>query len=168
MTLAPFADTVTVHLRSLPVPLAAKAHQRSEELLREFALMTADLIESRRADPRDELPPKLLELVVSMTQQLAELHEEPAQEMAGAIAGGSAVIEDHAFEYPVDRAAATRALADLFDEADMYCWSQDHLVPLATPPDCAAYRRWVFAQVLDQLEGRNPVPWPESAAARGL
>ena len=78
------------------------------------------------------------------------------------------MIDDHVVEWPLGLASATRALADLFDEADHYCWTQDHLVPLATPPDCAAYRRWVFAQVLDQLDGRSPVSWPDSTAARGL
>jgi hypothetical protein len=168
VSIAPFADTVTVHLRALPVPLAAKAHERSEELLREFALLTADLIESRTPVGEDEVPTRLLELLLSITQQLAELHAEPSQRLEGAIAGGSPVIDDHVLEWPTDLAAATRALADLFDEADQYCWTQDRLAPLATPPDCAAYRRWVFAQVLDQLEGRTPVAWPDSSAARGL
>lgn len=168
VSLAPFAETVTVHLRSLPVPLAAKAQARSEDLLREFALLTADLIEGRTADTEHEVPTRLLELVVSFTQQLAELHEEAARQFEGAVAGGSAVIDDYAVEWPPELAGATRRLADLFDEADQYCWARDQLLPVATPPDCAAYRRWVFAQVLDQLDGRHPVPWPESAAARGL
>jgi hypothetical protein len=168
VTLAPLADTVTVHLRSLPVPLAAKARERSQQLLREFALLTADLIERRTAETEHEVPAKLLELVVALTQKLAELHQEPAERFEGAVAEGSDVIEDYSFDYPLDLAAATRAMADLFDEADQYCWTRDDLLPLATPPDCAAYRRWVFAQVLDQLDGRSPVPWPESAAARGL
>jgi hypothetical protein len=168
VTIAPFADTVTVHLRSLPVPLAAKARASSEDLLREFALLTADLIESRTATSRDQVPAKLLELVVGLTQQLAELHEEASLRFEGALAEGSPVIADHVFEYPAELAAVTRKLADLFDEADQYCWTQDHLMPVSTPPDCAAYRRWVFAQVLDQLDGRSPVAWPDSAAARGL
>jgi hypothetical protein len=167
VSIAQYADTVTVHLRALPVPLAAKAQERREELLREFALMTADVIEARTAATAEEVPARLLELVVRVTQELAELQEESTRRFYGAVERGSTVI-DHDIEWPLELASATRALADLFDEADMYCWTQDHLVPLATPPDCAAYRRWVFAQVLDQLEGRSPIPWPDSTAARGL
>ena len=69
---------------------------------------------------------------------------------------------------PPEAAEATKAVAALLDEADLYCWSGDDLQTLVTPPDCVAYRRWCFAQVLDQLDGRHPVPWPERAAARGL
>jgi hypothetical protein len=168
VSIAPFADTVTVHLRSLPVPLAAKAQERSQDLLREFALLTADLLESRTANTGDEVPSRLLELVVNLTQQLAELQADPARRFYGAVADGSSVIDDHQLEWPAELASVTRAMADLFDEADHYCWTRAELVGLATPPDCAAYRRWVFAQVLDQLDGRSPVAWPDSAAARGL
>jgi hypothetical protein len=167
VSIAPFADTVTVHLRSLPVPLAAKTQERSEDLLREFALLTADLIDTRTPDA-EEVPAQLLELVVTLTQQIAELQEESAKRFYGAVADGSSVIDDHVVEWPLELASLTRALADLFDEADQYCWTRDDLAQLATPPDCAAYRRWVFAQVLDQLDGRTPVAWPDSAAARGL
>jgi hypothetical protein len=162
---AQYTDTVTVHLRSLPVPLAVKTGERREDLLREFALMTADLTESR---PAPEVPAQLLELVVRVTQELADLHEEAAQLLEGARAGGAPVIDDYVVQWPSELAEVTRALADLFDEADQFCWTRDQLVPLATPPDCAAYRRWVFAQVLDQLDGRSPVAWPDSSAARGL
>jgi hypothetical protein len=161
------AETVQVHLRALPVPLAARARERSQELLREFALITADVIDDESAAADNEVPLRLLELVVRLTQDLFGLIEPAAQRLEGAIAGGRATI-DHVIEWPVEVADATRAVADLWDEADHYCWSQDHLIEVATPTDCAAYRRWVFAQVLDQLDGRGPVPWPESAAARAL
>ena len=167
MSIAPFAGTVTVHLRALPVPLAAKAHERRQDLLREFALLTADVIERRNHDNALLVPARLLGLVVELTQKLADLQEESTRRFYGAVEAGSTVI-DHDVEWPLELASATRTLADLFDEADQFCWTQDHLVPLVTPPDCAAYRRWVFAQVLDQLEGRSPVAWPDSTAARGL
>jgi hypothetical protein len=167
VSIAPLLDTVSVHLRSLPVRLAAKAQERSEDQLREFALLTADLIDSR-APQTAEVPAQLLDLVVTLTQQLAELQRESARQFDGAVADGAPVIDDYVLEWPAELASTTRALADLFDEADQYCWMRAELVGLATPPDCAAYRRWVFAQVLDQLEGRTPVAWPDSAAARGL
>jgi hypothetical protein len=161
------SPTVTVHLRGLPVRLAAKAGERSQDLLREFAMITADVVDCAQPAAGHEVPMRLMHLVVSLTQQLFGLTEEPDRQLAGAIAGGAAAI-DQELEWPRDVAAATRAIADLWDEADQYCWRHDHLTDLATPADCAAYRRWVFAQVLDQLEGRGPVPWPDSAAARGL
>ena len=41
------------------------------------------------------------------------------------------------------------------------CRQGEHLLTLATPPDCVAYRHWYLAQVADQLEGAQPVSWPE-------
>jgi hypothetical protein len=162
------SKTITVHLRDFPVPLAARARQASEDVLREFALITAEVIDSDAPAADHEVPMRLLDLVVTLTQELHELVDVSARRLEEAIAGGSEVIADHVVEWPVEVASATRAVADTWDEADQYLWSRDRLAQLATPVEIAAYRRWFFAQVLDQLDGRGPVPWPESAAARGL
>jgi hypothetical protein len=166
-----YADTptVTVHLREFPVPLAAKAREVSENVLREFALITAEAVDNAGADAAGNgVPMRLLDLVVSLTQELHELIDVSSRRVEAAIASGSQTIADHLLEWPVERAADARAVADMWDEADQYCWSRERLAQLAAPADIAAYRRWFFAQVLDQLDGRGPVPWPESAAARGL
>ena len=161
-------DAVTVHLRDLPVPLAAKSREHGEAVLRQFALIVADLVEQRGTAVGDDTPARVLDLVVRLTQEFYELTREADARLDAAIENGAQKIDDHVIALPQAAADATRAMAALLDEADMYCWSGDELQPLVTPPDCVAYRRWCFAQVLDQLDGRRPVPWPESAAARGL
>ena len=170
MSLTPHVQgsTVTVHLRELPVSLATRAQAASEDLLREFALITADVVENEAPAAGHEVPLRLLDLVVSLTQQMHEAVDAAARQFHAAVQEGNDTIADHVIEWPVDIASATREIADTWDEADEYCWSRDRLMSLATPVDIAAYRRWFFAQVLDQLDGRGPVPWPESAAARGL
>jgi hypothetical protein len=158
---------VTVHLRALPVPLAAKARQHSEALLREFAMMADELVETVESPGEREIPLRVLDLVVRLSQQFFELTEPANQRLEAAIAAGLPTIDDHVVELPPEAASATTQVARLLDEADLYCWSRE-MEELATPPECVAYRRWCFAQVLDQLDGRSPVPWPESTAARSL
>ena len=43
----------------------------------------------------------------------------------------------------------------MIDEADDYCRQGEHLLTLASPPDCIAYREWYLGQVVGQL-GRRP------------
>jgi hypothetical protein len=160
-------NAVTVHLQALPVALAAKARDMSEDLLREFALITADVVDQQTPAKEHEVPLRLMDLVVTLTQELHEAVDAAARRFEDALAGGASAV-DLDFEWPADIGPTTRAIADTWDEADAYCWSSDRLMTLATPVDCAAYRRWFFAQVLDQLDGRHPIPWPESSAARGL
>lgn len=167
-TLTRSAETVTVHLREFPVPLAAKAREVSENVLHEFALITADVVDSAAPAAEHQVPVRLLDLIVTLTQELHEQLDVAGRRLEAAIAGGAETIPDHVLEWPVERAAQARAVADMWDEADQYCWTHDGLSGLATPAEVAAYRRWLFAQVLDQIEGRGPVPWPESAAARAL
>jgi hypothetical protein len=160
-------ERVTVHLRALPVPLAARAYEHSEALLREFAFLAAEEVDQQGADARREIPLRVLDLVIRLTQQFSEFTTPARQRLEAAIAQGAATIEDHVVELPQEAAAATRECERLLDEADIYCWSRER-EDLATPPECVAYRRWCFAQVLDQLDGRTPVAWPDSAAARSL
>jgi hypothetical protein len=160
-------DTVVVQLRGLPVPLAARAREHSEDLLREFALITADVVEQEAPAAGREVPVRLLDLVVRLAQQFFGWTSDADRRLESAIAAGTSVI-DHEVELPYEASAATSEMARLLDEADRYCWTTDTLLELVTPPECVAYRRWCFAQVLDQLDGRHPVPWPESAAARAL
>lgn len=49
-------------------------------------------------------------------------------------------------------------LAELLDAADEYCRTAA-LLTVATPSELVALRRWVFREVVDQLEGAAPTPW---------
>jgi hypothetical protein len=158
--------TVTVHLRGLPVPLAARTHQHSEALLREFAFLAAESVEAAD-DPDREIPLRVLDCVIGLSTQFSAFTTPARERLQAAIDTGLPTIDDHVVELPQEAAAAALECARLLDEADMYCWSRER-EDLATPADCVAYRRWCFAQVLDQLDGRTPVPWPESTAARSL
>jgi hypothetical protein len=156
---------VAVHLLALPVPLAAKSQQHFEELMREFALIAG---EHQQGHPDHHVPARLMNLVEHLVAQFGATTNDAEQRLADAIDNGDAVIDDHVLEVPAEAGPASQALGDLIDEADEYCRRGQHLLTLATPADCVAYRRWYLAQVITQLQGVAPVAWPDSREAQSL
>lgn len=155
-----------VHLLELPVALAARSRQQFEELLRELSLIAALSAEDEAA-ARD-VPARFTELVAVITQQFAGVNDAPTERLDAAIARRDRVIADHVLLLPVEAAPAAQALGDLIDEADQYCRQGQHLLTLATPAECVAYRRWYLSEVIGQLEGQPPTPWPQSPHRSGV
>jgi hypothetical protein len=156
---------IPVHILELPVALAAKSQQHFEELMREFALVDARV---REGDPDHHVPARLMRLVETLIEQFGTTTTDAEQRLADAIERGDEVIADHVLELPAEAGPASQALGDLIDEADEYCRRGELLLTLTTPPDCVAYRRWYLGQVVGQLAGGEPVPWPDSVEARSL
>ena len=156
------ADRVRVHLLELPVPLAARSRQWFEELLREFALMSAGAADGHEGA---HVPARLMQMVDMLTSRFSSVSDEPRERLEAAAARGDAVIADHVMDLPEEAAPATRALADLLDEVDRYCQQGRHLLTLATPPDLLAYRRWYLSEIVAQLQGAAPTAWPDREAA---
>ena len=156
--------TINVHLLQLPVPLAGRATEHFDGLLREFTLIANDTDD----ESRHETPARLTELVASITAAYGGINNEADQRLYDAIDRGDQVIEDHVLVVPRTAGPAAQALNAIIDEADEYCRQGRHLLTLAFPPDLNAYRRWYLREVLDQLEGRPATPWPESPEAASL
>lgn len=154
-------DLVPVHLLQLPVPLAVRVRQHFEGLTREFMLMAA-------AGEHHPVPARLMQLVEALTGEYAGLNTAADQRFEDAVAAGALVIDDQELTLPRQAGPAAQALGDMIDEADEYCRGGQHLLTLATPPDCVAYRHWYLSEVVGQLDGRSPVAWPDSAQARSL
>lgn len=159
------APLLNVHLLELPVALAAKTQQHFEELMREFSLIAAS---AQGGHPDHHVPVRLMQLVDALTQQFAGVTNDAEQRLADAIDRGDAVIADHQLDVPAAAGPASQALGDLIDEADDYCRRGEHLLTLASPADCVAYRRWYLSEVIGQLAGAEPIPWPQSEYARTL
>ena len=152
---------VQVHLLQLPVRLAARAQEQFQELLREFTLIATD-----GSTPGDEpVPARLLQLVDVLTQQYGGMNTEAEDRLEDAIARRRTVIEDHVLDVPKAAGPGAQALGDIIDEADEYCRSGQHLLTLAALPEVVAYRRWYLGEVVSQLAGGAPVPWPQHTAA---
>lgn len=151
---------VEVHLLQLPVRLAEKSRQHFEGLMREFALIAASTEGSHHT------PARLTELVDALTVQFAGVNTEADEQLEDAIEAGRDVIEDHVLRLPAEAGPASAALGAMMDEADVYCRQGQHLLTLATPADCLAYRSWYLGQVINQLAGEPPIAWPDSEQAR--
>lgn len=153
---APADELVQVHLLELPVPLAARTQQHHDELMREFALLTGG-----PDDAEAHVPRRLLDLIHVLSARFAGVSDAPRERLQAAIQRGDAVIADHVLELPVEAGPASQGLAALMAEADEFCRRGEHLLTLAPPADCVAYRSWYLAQVADQLAGAPPVRWPD-------
>lgn len=162
MTGAQWAALRSVHLLELPVPLSARAREHFEGLMREFFLIASG------AGQDAQLPARLMQVVDSIMAQFEGVNTAADQRLDDAIDARAEVIADHVLQVPPEAGPAARALEAVLDEADAYCRDGAHLLTLATPPDCLAYRRWYLGQVVGQLTGEPPVPWPDSAPARAL
>jgi hypothetical protein len=147
----------TVHLLDLPVPIAARARQWFEELLREFTL-----IHNGAADGHDrpEVPGRLTAMVDTLVTRYAGLNDDARERLEAAIDRGDLVIADHVMEMPPEAAQASQGLAAMMDQAGDFCRQGRHLLTLAEPDDVLAYRRWYLEEVVRQIAGEDPTPWP--------
>lgn len=150
-----------VHLLELPVALAAQTQQHFEELMREFTLIAAGADTSQQ---EHHVPARLMNLVDTLVQQYGGITDEADRRLADAIDRGDPVIADHVLEIPIEAGTASQALGDMIDEADEYCRRGKHLLTLASPPECVAYRRWYLQEVTGQLAGAPPTAWPEASS----
>lgn len=154
---------VAVHLLQLPVPLAERARQHFEGLMREFALIAAG---HQEGEDVHHTPVRLTELVDALVVQFDGINTEADQRLEDAIDARQLTIEDHVLMLPREAGPASQALGDMLDEADDYCRQGEHLLTLASPADCVAYRAWYLGEVIRQLEGGAPIAWPDSEHSR--
>lgn len=146
-----------VHLLSLPVQLWAASQEHVDELVREFTLMAAAAERSGVAD--SAAPARLLGLVAELTGRFAgSADAQRARLFAAAAAGEESIDVVHLL--PPAAGAASAQLGGALDAADAYCRTGQHLLTLATPDDLVLFRHWYLQQVVDQLAGEDPVPWP--------
>ncbi len=150
-------ELAEVRLLQVPVPLWSKAQQVSDELLREFALASA------QADDDDEhhLPTRLTALIDTLTQRFEGMSTEQEQRLMDAAAAGEEVIDELVYLIPPEAGPASKELGDMLDEADVYCQEGQHLLTLAAPEDVVRFRRWYLWSFIDQLSGGKPVAWPD-------
>jgi hypothetical protein len=131
---------------------ASMEHQR--ELMREFSL-----IRLSEDEAKVDLPARLLAVVERHRREYAALGLPQPAGIRDAIASGASTV-DLEMELPSGAAAAARELLDTFAEADELC-KRGELLTLPAPPEVVAFRAWFLGEIVCQLVGERPQPWPD-------
>jgi hypothetical protein len=150
-----------VHLIGVPLRIRARSTEHEQDLLRELALVQV----SAGSDGTSGAPGRLLRIADELRTSYGSAGVRPNAEMEAALDRGEKAL-DVVYTVPREVRPVLRRAAAILEEAEQYCRDGQYLLTLASPPDVAAYRQWVFEEFDRQLAGEAPVPWPESPYAR--
>ncbi|MEX0790854.1 MAG: hypothetical protein WD178_08785, partial [Actinomycetota bacterium] len=151
-------ELVTIRLIGIPLDLQSSASEHQDGLRREFRM----LVEEGQADSAS-VPGRLITLAADLDRRFQAFGAAGRAELEAAVARGESSV-DLTLEVPPAIAPAARNFGDLLEEADEYCSAGEHLLTLRTPPEVAAYRNWVLDELVRQVEGKEPISWPEFRA----
>jgi hypothetical protein len=151
------AELVEVRIVGMSLEAYRTSSAHHDELFREFALVMA-----RPAAAGHEIPAQLLGLIERLNERFSSFTASPEATLQAAIESGDETID---LTYHVPRATreAVIELSDLLAAADEYCRHGD-LLTIAPPPEAVLFRNWYLDEFVAQLEGKQPVPWPEFEA----
>lgn len=141
---------VDVHLIGFPIPVFQRAQEHSDALMREFSLIL--LSEDH------DVPRRLLALIEELGDQYTQMTLETDRKRDEALERGEQTV-DLTYRVPAEVAPAARHLGELFDEADTFCRSGEHLLTMASTPEVVRFRRWFLDQFVEQSGGKPPVAW---------
>ena len=139
-----------VWLMAYPLRLGGRASEHYESVFREFALLST-------AEPGPSVPGRMMQLVEELGNRFARnnVHEH---ERDAALARGEEVL-DIRLRVPASVAPLSSRVAEMLDETDEFC-RQGVLLTLAPTEDVAAFRRWYLDELVRQVAGEPPKPWP--------
>jgi hypothetical protein len=154
---------VEVRLIGVPLRIRARSTEHEQDLLRELALVQV----SADGDRESSVPGRLLRIADEIRTSYGAASARPNAEMEAALDRGEEAI-DVLYAVPPEVRPVLRRAQAILEEAEQYCRDGQYLLTLASPPDVAAYRAWVFDEFERQLTGHDPVPWSQSPHARSV
>lgn len=149
------AAVYDVRLIGVPVALWAASRQHSDELMREFALVS----ETAETEPAS-VPARLSRLVHEVRQRYGMITSSARDVLASAAEEGAESV-DLEFEAPAEVSDWARHLLESLDEADDYCRAGRHLLTLTSPGEVRTFRHWYLGEFIAQIGGAEPTPWIE-------
>lgn len=150
-------EAVPVTLHRLPVHLHRQSAEHIDGLVREFQLIGND---------PESTPARMLSVGRRLSRRSNAVMGMISRVVAEAAERGESHVDLH-FTVPVEAAGTCRSVDELLDEADQFC-REGGLLTLATPRPALEYRRWFLGEFCRQIEGEDPLPWPESPQAVAL
>ncbi len=149
-----------VRLLDVPVAVLNRAAEQYEALFREFRLV----VEQGPANPGGA-PERLLAVIDELGTRFAGFAIGMDQDWRVAVARGDRTV-DLALDVPAAVGPACEHYDQLLDQADHFCRAAE-LITLPATPETVALRKWLLLEFSRQVAGQPPVPWPQSAWARG-
>ena len=143
--------SVDVVVEALPLAAYVASEQHNDALMREFALISRD-------DQAPSVPRQLLELVEEIQMYFGPQVSASRAQIAAAVERGDPSVDLRVRMHPRTRAFVERVVT-LLDEADRFCREGD-LLTLAASEEILRFRSWYLGQVLAQMDGAAPTPWP--------
>ena len=145
-------ELVDVLLVDLPLDVYQRSQQHSEELARELRLVAF------ASEEAESVPRRLRRLIYELAARYGPLNPGAERHLRLALERGDDRT-DVLYRVPRRTADDVQALDALLREADEHCHAGGGLLTLATPPAALAFRRWVFDEIVGQIDGSEPRPW---------
>jgi hypothetical protein len=147
-------ETITVHLRGVPVGLMQGMLAHGAELRRELRLLAVA--------HQDTYP---------IASDLSAYFNSLARDFRGQFGGGEMVAAiqqgrrhvDIDVLAPADCADRFARVIELYELADAFC-RNERLLTLARSPQQVEFQNWLFGEFVRQGSGEDPLPWPGSHA----
>lgn len=140
-----------VRLVDCPVDLSLQQDRHLDELIRELQLMGGEVSSARSK--------ALAEQMEGVLSTGAHARHTGRLEAIQAAAAGLEVL-DVEMAMPNDVARRVLDLQAAVTAADALC-EEARLLTLASSPEVRALRAWMTEEISAQVEGADPVPWPE-------
>lgn len=145
-------EPVRVLLLGYPLAVGLRANEHYEDVFRELALLAA-------TSPQDggSVAARVTALVDELGRGRARNNELDAERLAALDRHEQS--RDLELHVPPSVLGPSRALDLLLDEVDELCRA-GAVLALAPDDDVVAFRRWYLAQLVHQVAGEPPTPWP--------
>jgi anti-sigma regulatory factor (Ser/Thr protein kinase) len=144
---------VEVCLIGLPVATYFAVQEHHDALMREFALLVQTGLDD---DP--PVPARLMELASTLGAQFGSGNDQRRAQVEAARRAGHANV-DVAMMFPVAAEESVLRTAAELDEVDDYC-RRGQLLTRPSTPAIHRFRQWYTEEIIHQLQGRPPSPWP--------
>lgn len=157
------ADAELVEIRYLEMPLSLRelSNRHGAELLREMTLIVGgrDSGTTSRA-----VPERLLQIATELDSVYGPFVSGTDELVESATDLGEETLPEVVYRVPPSIAGFVQHISDVLDEVEDYCRQGKDLLTLTSPADVVAYRTWALEEVVRQVAGEQPTPWPAFAA----
>jgi hypothetical protein len=121
------------------------------------------LIQLSEDASKQELPARLVEMVERHRAEFSTLTFRRRTEIAEEIRRGATSV-DLEIDVPAGAGPAAAEMQETLAEADEFCRNGE-LLTLAATAEFVAFRNWFLGEIVRQLDGDPPTPWPNGSAS---